>query len=301
MNLFDALAARAAGEAAVLVPRPVSRFAPGLQSAAAAAPDAVATVATVSPGTRPPPRRYRPADEPPQVAAGPPAAPTPFAAEAGPQRGGDGFGDPRRSAVTPRAEPGSPDVQAPEPRTDADRAGHSGGVTARTRVARGPRSGESTSPAPTPHEEAPELPPIAALLARSHAARVESPEPAAIEPAIRPGDHAAMGEPRAAEPTRERHPSTASSAARRPTPDPPLLVAPGTPPVPAASRADALRVGEPTKSGMAGEEQGPVIEITIGRVEVRAVTPPSPKPKAAPTRPRVSLEEYLHRRPGRTR
>lgn len=302
MNLFDALAARATGEAAVLVPRPVSRFAPGIQSAGAAATDAVPTAATVSPDTSPPPRRYRPADEPPRVAAEPLAAPTPIAVDAGPRRGsGDGLGDPRRSAVTPRAEPGPPDVDAPEPRRDGDRAGRSGGASGRARVARGPRNG-ATWAAPTPHEQAPTLPPIATLLARSLAAPGEPPVPTAIEPVIRPGDREAMGPPRGVEPAKALHPSTAPSTARRPAAEPhevpPLLVARGPQPVPAASPAGGLREGAPTISERADGEADPVIEITIGRVEVRAVTAPDPKPKAAPSRPRVSLEDYLHRRPG---
>jgi hypothetical protein len=43
----------------------------------------------------------------------------------------------------------------------------------------------------------------------------------------------------------------------------------------------------------------PVVQVTIGRIEVRAVTPPAP-PKPAPARsvPAMSLDEYLQRRNG---
>jgi len=41
----------------------------------------------------------------------------------------------------------------------------------------------------------------------------------------------------------------------------------------------------------------PVIRVTIGRVEVRAVHPPAPAPKPAKTTPpKLSLEDYLHKR-----
>ena len=43
----------------------------------------------------------------------------------------------------------------------------------------------------------------------------------------------------------------------------------------------------------------PVVHVTIGRVEIRAVsTPPSPK-RAAPSKPALSLSDYLQRRNGR--
>jgi hypothetical protein len=41
----------------------------------------------------------------------------------------------------------------------------------------------------------------------------------------------------------------------------------------------------------------PIIRVTIGRVEVRAVHSPAPAPKAGkPAPPKLSLEDYLHRR-----
>jgi hypothetical protein len=46
----------------------------------------------------------------------------------------------------------------------------------------------------------------------------------------------------------------------------------------------------------------PIIRVTIGRVEVRAVHPPAPTPKTAkPTPQKVSLEDYLHKRERRSR
>jgi len=52
----------------------------------------------------------------------------------------------------------------------------------------------------------------------------------------------------------------------------------------------------------AGEERRsepvpPIINVTIGRIEVRAsVAPPAPMPRAEAPRPAISLEEYLQRR-----
>jgi hypothetical protein len=46
----------------------------------------------------------------------------------------------------------------------------------------------------------------------------------------------------------------------------------------------------------------PIIRVTIGRVEVRAVHPPAPTPKTAkPTPQKVSLEDYLRKRERRSR
>jgi hypothetical protein len=80
----------------------------------------------------------------------------------------------------------------------------------------------------------------------------------------------------------------------------PLLVPRG--PVPVQSlmpaHSSASRVAGNSIATSPSDSQ-PVVEVTIGRVEVRAVTPPaSPvRREAAPAR-RVSLDEYMKRRPG---
>jgi hypothetical protein len=79
----------------------------------------------------------------------------------------------------------------------------------------------------------------------------------------------------------------------------PLLVAQGPLPVQAlASPArTALTHREAARTGE-HEESTPVVEVTIGRVDVRAVTPPAPQ-RQEPAKPRcMSLDEYLSRRPG---
>jgi hypothetical protein len=49
------------------------------------------------------------------------------------------------------------------------------------------------------------------------------------------------------------------------------------------------------------ETDGPVVQIHIGRIEVRAVTPSAPVPasRPRPAGPKLSLEEYLHQREGK--
>jgi len=61
-------------------------------------------------------------------------------------------------------------------------------------------------------------------------------------------------------------------------------------PVPLASREPRRRAEEPA-----------IVKVTIGRVEVRAVTPPVAPPRRAAVRTAPSLEEYLERRHGVTR
>jgi hypothetical protein len=44
-------------------------------------------------------------------------------------------------------------------------------------------------------------------------------------------------------------------------------------------------------------DEAPIVRVTIGRIEVRAVHPTAPAPKPAkPAPPRLSLEDYLHER-----
>jgi hypothetical protein len=50
------------------------------------------------------------------------------------------------------------------------------------------------------------------------------------------------------------------------------------------------------------QTSAPIIRVTIGRVEVREVHPPPPAPKQPkPAPPKLSLEDYLHKRDGGSR
>ncbi|HEX7318192.1 MAG TPA: hypothetical protein VF297_30085 [Pyrinomonadaceae bacterium] len=49
------------------------------------------------------------------------------------------------------------------------------------------------------------------------------------------------------------------------------------------------------------KEEAPIIEVTIGRIEVRAVTPPAPPPTPQRRRqepPKMSLDDYLRAHSG---
>ena len=94
----------------------------------------------------------------------------------------------------------------------------------------------------------------------------------------------------------------ANSPVQRNAPDP----GPASRGRPAATPVDEF---EPSRRGERGQTAAaamppapsPTIEITIGRVEVRAVQPPAPvvRPQpAAPAAPRLSLEEYLRNQNG---
>jgi hypothetical protein len=50
------------------------------------------------------------------------------------------------------------------------------------------------------------------------------------------------------------------------------------------------------RSGAAGNESRPVVKVTIGRVEVRAVAPPAPPPRTRRPGPKLTLEHYLEQR-----
>ena len=72
------------------------------------------------------------------------------------------------------------------------------------------------------------------------------------------------------------------------------------PPAREAPRADAASAARDfTANTLMTEQSVPVINVTIGRVEVRAVQPPAGKPRSEPSRPKpLSLDDYLKQRGG---
>jgi hypothetical protein len=44
------------------------------------------------------------------------------------------------------------------------------------------------------------------------------------------------------------------------------------------------------------DDDGPVVHVSIGRIEVRAVQPPPARPATSPMAPGLSLDAYLRRR-----
>ena len=84
-----------------------------------------------------------------------------------------------------------------------------------------------------------------------------------------------------------------------------LIPKPAAVPVPypaarEAPRADAATAARDfTANTPMTEQSAPVINVTIGRVEVRAVQPPAGKPRSEPSRPKpLSLDDYLKQRGG---
>ena len=74
-----------------------------------------------------------------------------------------------------------------------------------------------------------------------------------------------------------------------PTPTTPVYLKPAAPPPP------------PSAPGLPRAPQPTVIRVTIGRIEVRAVTLPPvapPAPRPAPRAPSLSLDDYLKERRG---
>ncbi len=62
-----------------------------------------------------------------------------------------------------------------------------------------------------------------------------------------------------------------------------------------ATRTHGDRYSVAASSSESTYAGGPVVQVTIGRVDVRAITPPAPPPmpSAPPRRPRLTLEAYL--------
>ena len=83
-----------------------------------------------------------------------------------------------------------------------------------------------------------------------------------------------------------------------------LMPKPAAIPVPFTIGMNAPRVDSPTGRGFAAntplaEQPAPVINVTIGRVEVRAAQAPTARPRANATKPKpLSLDDYLKQRGG---
>jgi hypothetical protein len=125
-----------------------------------------------------------------------------------------------------------------------------------------------------------------------------------VEPAAATEHLAPAGRERLRPPISAREPvlldNVEAAPARGETKAAPLLApagpSPGTLlPMPSRARRERQPRAEPVLS-TAVSPPGPVIEVTIGRVDVRAIASPQ---APAPPRPRgMSLDEYLQRRPG---
>ena len=82
-----------------------------------------------------------------------------------------------------------------------------------------------------------------------------------------------------------------ASPAAGPSVQPRLVRSMSARPMPPARRGAYLPDPAPAEQVPAAEQ--PTIRISIGRIDVRAVTPPAPAQRTGPAAPRISLDEYL--------
>lgn len=81
----------------------------------------------------------------------------------------------------------------------------------------------------------------------------------------------------------------------------PLLAVHGPPPALVLSLRPAEPAWpEPAAPAVPEPAAPPVVEVTIGRVDVRAIVPPRPERPVSPKANRLTLDEYLKRPPGAT-
>ncbi|MGA8575379.1 MAG: hypothetical protein WB609_06770 [Candidatus Cybelea sp.] len=119
--------------------------------------------------------------------------------------------------------------------------------------------------------------------------RATSPQTAGNAPALRaPVVVPLLPKPAVADETIPSEPPVRSEPRRRPI---------------AANPNEAVRIdrGPSASPRAARERRTDDIQIHIGRIEVVAVPPASPRPIAVPARKSLSLDEYLQRRGGRSR
>jgi hypothetical protein len=204
-------------------------------------------------------------------------------------------------------------------------AGGDAGIAVDEQVWIDPPSQQRPSPAggpprvePPPHAAAPRIAP--APLSSSPSPSPDRPlDRAAPVPFTEPRHPEAVSTPRDGvpppRPMRADVPAPAPPAppAGEPAPPRPLRQVEDGAPVP-ARRGDPVRT-EPETRPMSpprlvpterepprpepDAEPAPTIQVSIGRIEVRAVLAPAPRsPRVAPAAPRLSLEEYLRARNG---
>ncbi len=181
---------------------------------------------------------------------------------------------------------------------------------------------EPTAPSPSAKESTPALPrrrtepPHEIVVERERPAEPGSPR-VTVEPAV--SEREALA--RAESPVPTLHPQD-DHGGERPSPEPPrrrtVVVRERQPPPrsePAARerRRDRVPTGPdevrlpsppalqpPLVPAYAAPSEPPVVRVTIGRVDVRAVLPPAPAERTAPRRaPRMTLDEYLRQGDGR--
>jgi hypothetical protein len=267
------LAARSLGQADVVRPRPVPLFAP---------PPRVAGWPPVEQAEdlEPVDREQRPADPRPPVfqaaasQAEPQATPRPTVSSLAPPIGWSPLVLPTDRATPPAADVAAPPSWAGEPQRRPALEPASERVIVERLIA----------PAPA--------------LAVTHAET--GPIEKVVERIVTPAVHPA---PATSVPAHVTAPPRSAPAPVVVTPPPrsapaPVIVKPRVAPAPAALASAQA----PTQPEPATPEPAPIIQVTIGRIEVRATPPPSqPARGARPAGPALSLDEYLRSRSGGSR
>lgn len=106
-----------------------------------------------------------------------------------------------------------------------------------------------------------------------------------------PGEQNSQLSPTAMRPQPSEAPSASPSLPLL-KPDSPALNPPLAPPLRPSPIPPMISPPQPDKPA------APTIQVTIGRIEVRATPPPPPAKKSAPATPQLSLETYLRQRNG---
>lgn len=147
-----------------------------------------------------------------------------------------------------------------------------------------------------------------AEVAPAHGERASGPEGAGVTAPPKPGREPAPVPPvpaHAADEAPQRPPSVTREAAQSSRTDDPIRQGAIRPPtvvpeirparhdtIPVQSRRAAREIPSP----QAPADTGPTIQVTIGRVEVRAMASPAAQPVKHPASPVMTLEEYLRRK-----
>lgn len=285
-NFLDNLLARSSGTAGGIRPRPVARFeSPEHVTAARLSPDSPLDAPPMQPtviSTRPP-------VVPPETQSAPESVPV-FEPTMAERTGLPRLGEPLGHTAESLSQPGV----AP-----AQRASHAAGH-APLPIERQPLAPHANAHAPLPIEV---QPPPAILRAPDHSMPMtvpDTPEYHAVQPRILTPDSSTLHLPPI--PLGVEQTATTRTFAATDTPDTPhghVRTSLGSPIRPTASAVELLPVSQ-ENVGRERIDQPVRISVTIGRIELRAATPPRPVPHARPT-PKsatLSLDDYLARRDG---
>jgi hypothetical protein len=170
-------------------------------------------------------------------------------------------------------------------------------------VERAPRQASWDKPTvslPAAEEESPAEPSVGAMARRGRRMLELAPRMLLARYQDKAGEAETMGAPRSSPAEGERH-TALEPAMTRPEPRPADGVFPAAAaPITALPRVKPYLGPTPPAPAQAAAQLEPTIQVTIGRIEVRA-TPPAQPPKQRSEPPVMSLDEYLRQRSGERR